>query len=183
MSAPYPRPRCTATLTGLTPWIAGLILYLSSFTQALAFDLVVAKGSSAESRTPGNALLFALGREWDAPSAERRGWEGRLRTELSGARLDGRGDEITLYGLSLYGRGTSGMLYLEAGIGVHYLSDARFAGKNLGTRTQFSPSLGVGLRLGRQLEVGYWFWHLSNGGLATPNPGLNYHLLRLGYRF
>jgi lipid A 3-O-deacylase len=45
--------------------------------------------------------------------------------------------------------------------------------------------VGFGLGFGDkgQYEISYRLQHISNGGIKTPNQGMNLHLLRLGYSF
>lgn len=43
--------------------------------------------------------------------------------------------------------------------------------------------LGLTLRLGQDLGVGYRFQHMSNGGIDKPNPGLDLHAFALNYHF
>lgn len=75
--------------------------------------------------------------------------------------------------------------FLDLGVGIQWLSDTRFGGKNISTSIQFSPRVGVGLEFGpqRRFELGYRLLHVSNASIATPNPGLDFHVLRLAYRF
>ncbi len=100
----------------------------------------------------------------------------------------GQNDNITEIGLTPVFRLQQNDLkgpYLEAAIGFHLLSRASIADKRLGTRFQFGDSLGVGYRFGAKgaLDVSYRFQHLSNGGIKQPNDGINFHQLRLQYRF
>lgn len=75
--------------------------------------------------------------------------------------------------------------FLDLGVGVQWLSDTRFAGKDISTSVQFSPRAGFGLMFGREhrYEVGYRLLHVSNASIATPNPGVDFHVMRLGVRF
>lgn len=75
--------------------------------------------------------------------------------------------------------------FLDLGVGIQWLSDTEFGGKDISTSIQFSPRLGVGLEFGpqRRFELGYRLLHVSNASIATPNPGLDFHVLRLAYRF
>lgn len=75
--------------------------------------------------------------------------------------------------------------YLEAGIGVHLLSDSSIGDKRLSTAVQFGSHLGAGYRFGPKgaYDIGYRFQHLSNAGMKHPNPGINFHQLRLQYHF
>lgn len=75
--------------------------------------------------------------------------------------------------------------YFELGVGVHLTSESELDDKDFGINFTFGEYLGAGVKLGerQQWELGYRFQHLSNAGLSDHNPGINFHLLRLGYRF
>lgn len=75
--------------------------------------------------------------------------------------------------------------YAEIGIGAHLLSRTQIGDKRLSTSFQFGDHLGFGTRLGDkgQFDLGYRFQHYSNAGIKKPNPGINFHLLRLSYSY
>ena len=75
--------------------------------------------------------------------------------------------------------------YAEAAIGFHLLSRSQIGDKRLSTLFQFGDHLGVGYRFGAKsaFDVGYRFQHHSNAGIKRPNPGINFHQVRLQYHF
>ena len=77
-----------------------------------------------------------------------------------------------------------GEVYGEFGIGVSLLDDTRFAGKDISTHFQFEDRLGLGYRFGqsRQYAVTLRYFHYSNGGLKSPNPGYDYISLSFSKR-
>ncbi|HNQ04209.1 MAG TPA: acyloxyacyl hydrolase [Thiobacillaceae bacterium] len=77
-------------------------------------------------------------------------------------------------------------LYLEGAVGLHFLSHTRVNRKRqLGSSFNFGDHLGFGLTFGDrgQYDLGYRLQHLSNGGLKKPNDGINFHEIRLTYRY
>jgi hypothetical protein len=76
-------------------------------------------------------------------------------------------------------------LYLEAGIGAHYLSRTSLGGRRFSTRFQFGDHIGMGYRFGPQgaWDLSYRFQHLSNADIKRPNDGMNSNQLRLQYWF
>lgn len=76
-------------------------------------------------------------------------------------------------------------LFIEAGIGPHLLSNVRFSDLDLSTSLQFGSHIGAGVLFGRggRYSLTYRFQHLSNASIKQPNPGIEFHLLQLGYRF
>jgi hypothetical protein len=75
--------------------------------------------------------------------------------------------------------------YLEGAIGVHLFSDTKFGDRDFDIPFSFGDHLGAGLRFGSkgEFDIGYRYQHLSNASLGDSNPGINFHLLRLGYHF
>lgn len=75
--------------------------------------------------------------------------------------------------------------YLEAGVGVHGMTDDQLGDKDFSTEFAFGSHGGVGVQFGSQgqFELGYRYQHLSNAGIGDSNPGINFHLVRLGYHF
>lgn len=78
-----------------------------------------------------------------------------------------------------------GRPYLEAGLGVHLLSKVHIGPRDLGSALQFGTHAGFGLRFGshEQWDIAYRYEHLSNAGLKEPNPGINFGMVRFGYRW
>lgn len=78
-----------------------------------------------------------------------------------------------------------GRPYLEAGLGLHLLSKVHIGTRDLGSSLQFGTHAGFGIRFGHdeQYELAWRIEHLSNGGLKEPNPGINFSMLRIGYRW
>jgi lipid A 3-O-deacylase len=74
--------------------------------------------------------------------------------------------------------------YLEAGIGAHYLSGLYDNnGRRLSTNFQFGDHLGVGYVFPNNLDLGLKFQHFSNGGIKSPNNGVNFAVVRISYPF
>lgn len=67
-------------------------------------------------------------------------------------------------------------IYIEAGIGIAFLDDTVFAGKEVSTHYQFEDRVGFLYRFGHeeQNQLSVRYFHYSNGGLQRPNPGLDF---------
>lgn len=80
---------------------------------------------------------------------------------------------VILYPLHQY---TNATLYGEFGIGISFLSDSNFAGKDVGSLYQFEDRLGLVVRYGlkRRHQFSIRYFHYSNAGLSKPNPGLDF---------
>ncbi|SOY58113.1 acyloxyacyl hydrolase [Cupriavidus taiwanensis] len=76
--------------------------------------------------------------------------------------------------------------FVEASVGLRVLSHTEIAGGHrMGSAFQFSDMIGVGVAFGKaqRLTVGYRFQHLSNAGIQDPNPGTNFSMGYVRYRF
>ena len=71
----------------------------------------------------------------------------------------------------------------SAGIYPTYISEATFGDDDFGETFQFTSAVGVNYNFLRSMTIGYRFQHMSNAGISSENPGLNMHMIELGYRF
>lgn len=71
--------------------------------------------------------------------------------------------------------------YIEAGIGLHLLSNTSIGDQNLSSVVQFGSLAGMGFRFGEasRYQLGYRFQHVSNASLKQPNDGMNLNEIRL----
>ena len=82
--------------------------------------------------------------------------------------------------LRWWSSGQPGGFFLEGGIGVNVISPRfRTVEKTVGSNFTFGDHLGAGWRSGGGMEVSLRFQHFSNGGLADPNPAVDFVQLRL----
>jgi lipid A 3-O-deacylase len=119
--------------------------------------------------------------DWDL------GKEWRLQSglALSVGWLGGRGDNAAIgtVGPSLAVSRSRLPLSLEGGVSPTFLSSEHFVREDFGMVLQFTSYLGLNWDFAAHWRFGYRFQHMSNGGLATPNPGLNMHMFALSYVF
>lgn len=75
--------------------------------------------------------------------------------------------------------------YIDAGFGLHYLTEERIESKELGRNWQAGSNIGIGLLFPRdeRFELGLRLRHLSNAGTDESNWGVNQLLARFGVRF
>ena len=71
----------------------------------------------------------------------------------------------------------------SAGIYPTYISRSKFGEEDFGGWFQFTSSACINFNFKSNLTAGYCFQHMSNAGLYDNNPGLNTHLIGLGFRF
>ncbi len=72
---------------------------------------------------------------------------------------------------------------LELGLGPTLMSRNSFDDRDLGSNFQFTTHIGLNFDLGNHVRLGYRFQHMSNAGIASPNPGLNMNMFAVSYRF
>lgn len=76
--------------------------------------------------------------------------------------------------------------FIEASVGLRVLSHTEIAdGHRMGSAFQFSDMIGVGVAFGKaqRFAIGYRFQHLSNAGIRHPNPGTDFSMGYVRYRF
>jgi lipid A 3-O-deacylase len=75
--------------------------------------------------------------------------------------------------------------FLEAAVGAHFLSQTELGDRRFGINYTFGDHVGAGFRFGtnRKFELVYRHQHLSNASISRHNDGIDFDLLRVGYRF
>jgi hypothetical protein len=157
---------------------------------AEAQGYALAGGAGAGGISPGNGGVlarFAVSREvWRGVLD--RGWRRSAYGEVAVTALseDGEGNNrIGAIGavlvLRLSAERNGAAPYADIGVGPNWFSATELDGIDISTHLQFSPFVGLGVRLGRhrRYELGYRLMHFSNAGIEEPNPGLNYHVVTL----
>jgi len=101
-------------------------------------------------------------------------------------------DSLHEAGLSLYGRfvrhryeSVNIRPYLDLGLGLHYLTEDKIEGKELGRQWLAGSNVGIGLIFGKseQIDIGLRIRHLSNAGTKDTNWGINHIMGRVAVRF
>ena len=72
---------------------------------------------------------------------------------------------------------------LEGGFAPTGLSERDFDTRSIGSLLQFRSSIGVAWTIEKKVHVAYRFQHMSNGGFASHNQGVNMHTASLDYCF
>ena len=170
---------------------AGLLLALLTSSPAWALS-----GMSVELGANEGVDMGRVGLQWDWNRQWFRGsdwhlggyWDVSLGQWHRSSVGSGENRDITEIGLTPVFRIEPNSLvgpYVEAGIGAHLLSQTTIGHKDLSTNFQFGDHIGFGYRFSAHqgLDLSYRFQHLSNGGIKHPNPGINFHQVRLQYHF
>ncbi len=124
---------------------------------------------------------FLLPWQWEHDSGGRTD----LLLDASIGYIDAADDQggIVAIGPTVRYRTANDELSVEAGVRPALLSRHQFGRDSLGSSIQFVSHLGLRLKFGDRIGVGYRIQHMSNAGLASPNPGLDVHYIELSYGF
>ena len=185
--------------TTLTRWrkhalACSALIVLFPFGQAQAFNTVTVDVGYGLEDTRLLRLNFSTGEHWrSAPDRGwywTRDWEGNISYWYLYKLKEGEDHMIELgltpnFRLAHEQAFEWGRPYLEIGVGVHLLSNDRIGTRELGGSFQFGTHVGFGVSAGRkeQFELAWRIEHLSNAGLREPNPGINFSMVRIGYRW
>jgi lipid A 3-O-deacylase len=124
---------------------------------------------------------FSLPCRWDLG----RSWELKPRLELCLGSFGN--DHVTAVigsmGSILSLAPANSPVALELGVSATGLSECEFETRGIGSRFQIRSLFGLSWHIDKHVRVGYHFQHMSNGGLADENQGVNMHTISAAYRF
>lgn len=162
---------------------------------AFADSAVYVEGGWDDDEDDASRVGFAISYELPYRFLETGNWFLGTTLEVSGSYWDAKSG--TTGNDSLFEGGLAGILrfqrtptggvapFVEAGTGPHLMSESEIADRDFDINFAFGSHLGAGFRMGArgQWEFLYRFQHLSNANIGDTNPGINFHLLRVGYWF
>ena len=105
--------------------------------------------------------------------------------ETNAGLLKGGGDSgfVGSIGPGLYFNGPQDKINIYLGINPTVISKHEYGEEDLGGPFQFTSHIGIGFRLTRHFAIGYRWQHMSNFVFYDNNPGLNLHMIEVGYNF
>ena len=173
-----------------------LLLLLSFSVSSLALDAVDFEYGTAEGDDEVDRYGVAFKWDWNKQWFTAGDWFLTGHWEAGITYWDGEdgrtgNDSFVDFGLTpvlRYQRkpGSGGLVpFAELGLGAHFHTDSEIEDKDFDVPFAFGSHFGVGARFGanEQFEFVYRFQHLSNASIGDKNPGINFHVLHLGYRF
>ena len=133
-------------------------------------------------------MFGVLGLPWDWRSSS--GWGVAPQLEASVGTLHNEPDIIGFMGSVGTGLVLANPLFglaPEIGINANLLDKRRFGDQDFGSILQLGAYMGLFYRFDCGLKIGYRLQHISNGHIfysnSTPNPGLDMHLIGVGWTF
>lgn len=112
-------------------------------------------------------------------------WSLFLIAEINAGALNGGGDTAFVGsagpGISVRSPGES--LALRAGFNPSVISEDAIGDEDLGGPIQFTSHIGLSYTFPQHVSIGYRFQHMSNASIYSSNPGVNLHMLKIGYHF
>lgn len=168
--------------------LASALFWLASAVSAQS-GVALFAGSGTDADIYGVSLISNSG-FWKSDLGKNWLVNTHIETTISGidGKKSGANKGVVVAGVTpvirLTPKGSPG--YFEAGIGLNYFSEKAInAEKRVGTHFEFGDFVGFGMAFGerQQTEIGYRFLHYSNAGISKHNPGLDFHQVRLSYKF
>jgi lipid A 3-O-deacylase len=117
--------------------------------------------------------------QWDS------GWVLGTYLEANAGVLSGGGTAafVGSIGPGLYISGLKEVIEISMGLNPTVISKHKFGDENLGGPIQFTSHIGLNVNFAKHYSLGYRLQHMSNGVLYEHNPGVNTHMIEVGYRF
>ena len=118
---------------------------------------------------------------WDWPAA------GSLTAyiEAHAGLLKGGGESALVgsIGPGIYFTGLQDKISIYLGVNPTVISKHKLGDEDLGGPLQFNSHIDIDFNFVRHFTIGYRFQHMSNLVFYDPNPGLNLHMIEIGYQF
>lgn len=112
-------------------------------------------------------------------------WTIGTYLEANAGILRGGGESgfVGSIGPGIFFTGFNNKLDISMGINPTIISKHKFGDENLGGPVEFTSHIGLNLNFARHFTIGYRLQHMSNCVIYEHNPGLNIHMIEVGYRF
>ena len=178
-------------LLGLT-----LVVFLTTMASAVhALDSIALELGTAESDEDVNRFGVALKWDWNVKWLTVGDWSLGGYWEVGANYWDGDegrtgNDSLGDFHLTpvmryQHNNETGFAPFVELGLGAHLHTDSEIGDKDFDIPFSFGSHFGLGAKFGagQRYELLYRFQHLSNASLGDENPGINFHVIHLGYRF
>lgn len=167
--------------------LVGLAMGARAVAGGLTLDSAGARGGFSAKGSKLSFYQTEAFADWNLPWrwAPESGFRLQTKLDASAGWINGRGDHAFV--------GTAGPmcslgwrdfpLRLDCGSNPTILTRDEFGKTDLGIPFQFTSYGQLIYQWGGRLAIGYRYQHMSNANIADANPGVNMHMLSIGYRF
>lgn len=172
------------------------VMSVSALTIALLPHAHAVDSSSVEFATGNKTQFVRVGAQWNWQNKwfESDGrhigayWDGIISEwQQNDYQRTGANQRLTDIGITpvfRYQSDDKKGVYAEAGIGMHYLSKIYDNnGRTFSTNFQFGDHIGVGYVTDNGLDFALKVQHFSNGAIKHPNPGANFVVIKMAYKY
>ena len=170
--------------------LAAVLIGWSVFSSpAIALDLHMLglRGGISDHRNDEDFQQYEVFGKWNLPWAWALGSDWTLVTYLdaNAGLLSGGGDTgfVGSIGPGLYFNGLEDKIRIYLGVNPTVISEHEYGEEDLGGPFQFTSHIGIDFRFSRHFAIGYRLQHMSNLVFYEENPGLNLHMIEVGYKF
>ena len=161
--------------------------FLSSEAMALDLQMLGLRGGISDHRNEEDFTQYEgfatwnLLWSWNLAS----NWSLTTYIEVNAGLLKGGGESgfVGSIGPGLNFTGFKDKISILMGVNPTVISKHTFGDEDLGGPIQFTSHIGIDLNFVRHCVIGYRFQHMSNFVFYDSNPGLNLHMIEIGYRF
>ena len=161
--------------------LSGAMLVFFFAAPAYAIDGVAVEIGHGDDST--SLARVALVDAWRKGDPFFREWRLAGYWEFSAGVWDNKDDSTADVGITPVFRIERRGAYVEGAIGLHLVQTHISASRTFSTAFQFGDHLGAGMHFGPagRYDLGVRVQHVSNGGIRSPNPGINVFIVRLQY--
>jgi hypothetical protein len=158
-------------------------------SDAIAFDLKMLglRGGISDHRNEEDFTQYEGFATWNLPWTWKlaSNWSLTTYIEANAGLLKGGGNSafVGSIGPGIYFSGFNDRISILMGVNPTVISKHTFGDEDLGGPIQFTSHIGVDFNFVRHFAIGYRFQHMSNFVFYDPNPGLNLHMIEIGYLF
>jgi hypothetical protein len=151
------------------------------------WEMLGIRGGISDNRNDNNFYQVEAFSIWNMPWswALGAGWSltPYLEANAGMIRASDNSAFVGSAGPGIYFTGFKETTRIFMGVNPTVISKHQFGSDDLGGAVQFTSHIGIDFSVTRHIAIGYRLQHMSNAGLYSPNPGVNMHMLEVGYRF
>lgn len=159
------------------------------FSEAMALDLQILglRGGISDHRNKEDFTQYEGFATWNLPWSWNlaSNWSLTAYIEANAGLLKGSGESafVGSIGPGLYFKGFKDKISILMGVNPTVISKHTFGDEDLGGPIQFTSHIGIDFNFVQHVAIGYRFQHMSNFVFYDPNPGVNLHMIEIGYLF